>query len=66
MISFPRKKSKKYKDNRCRRIIKQALNKRFRNKSAVNNDIAKIILFLADAQQSDKLTGSILPVYSNE
>ena len=43
MISFPRKKSKKYKDNRCRRTIKQALNKRFRNKSAVNNDIAKII-----------------------
>jgi NAD(P)-dependent dehydrogenase (short-subunit alcohol dehydrogenase family) len=29
-------------------------------------DIAKIILFLADAQQSNKLTGCIMPVYCND
>ena len=34
---------KKYRDDRYRRSIKQALNKRFKNKSAMNNDLAKII-----------------------
>ena len=34
--------------------------------STLPEDIAKIILFLADAQQSNKLTGCIMPVYCND
>ncbi len=46
------------------RMLKQA--GPFLRSSTTPEDIAKLILFLCDDTQSDKLTGSVLEIFSNE